>query len=240
MGSSPEPGTATGATFVEKEGEVVEGRAGDAAALGATRSGHWTANPPLHFRRGERPPPDLPRVPLLLPRCSAPTASRHWLRLPHVTLSWRRRLPGRRPETGRPGRVGADSSGEAAGRHVPRSGLATPEPAFPARERQLWGPRTEALPSPCPRGKARCASLAAAARRPSLSPTVQGSYCGVAPRQPPGHAEDRPSCFPQVAPDICRSWPHLEGGPGSSSWVVGGANERPGTFRSIPSVISIG
>lgn len=165
----------------------------------------------LHFRRGERRPRDLPGVLLFLPRCSAPTASRNWLRLHHVTLSWRRRLPGRRPETGRPGRVGADSSGGAAGRRVSGSGLATPEPAFPARERRLWGPRTEALPSPRPTGKARCARSAAAARHPSLSPRVQGSHCGVAPRQPPGHAEDRPSCFLQVAPDICHSWPHLEG-----------------------------
>lgn len=160
------------------------------------------------------PPPGslaaaAPKKHAFLPRMLRAGASRDWLHRPHVTLGWRRRLPGRQPEKWRLSGLGEGVCGGAAGKRVPRRGWAVPESATPGREGAVVGTEGRRSAEPLARRKA---SLAAAAQHPHFWSAALGSASGVGPRRPPGQAEGRPSCFLQVVPDQCLSGPNLEGG----------------------------
>lgn len=154
------------------------------------------------------PPPGslaapAPKEPALPPRMLRAGASRDWLRRPHVTLGWRRRLPGRQLDQWRPSRFREGARGGAAGKRVLRRGRAAPAPAPRGREGAVVGPEGPRCVEPSPRRKA---SLAAAAERPHFWSAALGCYSGVGPRRPPGQTEDGPSCFPQGVPDLGLIW----------------------------------
>lgn len=148
-GLIPRAGNKARAPLVERNERtaVAEGRTRDTDPQRATPSGQlrFTSAPGKFASR-------IPKAPAFPPSVLRAHRARDWLHLPHVTLSRRRRLPGRRLESWRPGGVGAGPRGRAPGKHVPDG--AGPPPSPPPREGgAAVGPEGRGAAEPSPQRK---------------------------------------------------------------------------------------